>query len=141
VVDSGLDTRHAEFTGGGNSHTREVRNLFDAYLPSPSSGTSSGTSFSSSSSAAAAAGTDSHHPLNNNDVLGHGTHCAGVVGGANIGVSPGVNIYGVKVIGPDGEGGDHHILAGLDFIADRVKAARAAGSGGRSVVTMSLGTS
>ena len=32
----------------------------------------------------------------NTDVQGHGTHCAGTVGGLTVGIAPGASIYGVK---------------------------------------------
>ena len=43
--------------------------------------------------------------LTDGDVHGHGTHCAGSVGGAEYGVSKDVNIVAVKVINKyvDGE--------------------------------------
>ena len=59
---------------------------------------------------------------------------AGTVGGRFVGVSPGANIYGVKVLSDDGSGDVSAILAALDFVRTRV-----ASTGRRSVVSMSLG--
>lgn len=77
VVDSGIDTQHLEF----ESNTRTVRNVYDSYnyddVLSP-----------------------------NNDGVGHGTHCAGTIGGNTVGVSPLTNIYGVRVLTAQGSGSD-----------------------------------
>ena len=73
-------------------------------------------------------------PTANNDVNGHGSHCAGTVGGSSIGVAPGANIYGVKVLSDEGSGYTSTIVTALNWIADYV-----AGTGKPSVVSMSLG--
>ena len=87
VVDSGLDSTHKEFySTNGN---RVVKNLFDAY----------NTDVGAVS-----------------DSVGHGTHCAGIIGGSTIGVSPGANIFGVKVLDASGAGDSLQILRGLDFV-------------------------
>ena len=113
VVDTGLDTRHVEFQPPSSATTREVKNIYDAY--------------GATQAAMLNPGADS-------DVQGHGTHVAGTVGGVNVGVSPGANLYGVKVLDNDGAGDVSAILDALDFIATRV-----ASTGRRSVVSMSLG--
>jgi cerevisin len=48
--------------------------------------------------------------------VGHGSHCSGTVGGLNVGVAPGANIYGVKVLDDTGSGFDSTILAGMEYI-------------------------
>jgi subtilisin family serine protease len=94
VVDSGLDSSHTEFSHTPSGPNRVVRNLYDAYqVP----------------------GDNSVFPLNN-DGVGHGTHCSGTIGGNAVGVSPGANIYGVRVLGSRGEGSDFDILGGLVFV-------------------------
>ena len=52
------------------------------------------------------------------------------MGGRTVGVSPGANIYGVKVLSDDGSGDVSAILAALDFVRTRV-----ASTGRRSVVS------
>jgi hypothetical protein len=106
VVDTGLDTTHVEFSGSG----RTVANIFDGY--------NGGGAISP-----------------NNDVNGHGTHCAGTVGGNNVGVARGVNIYGVKVLSDSGSGSSSTIIAGLN----RVLADRMSSPAQPMVVSMSLG--
>ena len=71
----------------------------------------------------------------NTDVHGHGSHCAGTVGGVNVGVAPKANIFGLKVLGDDGYGSTAIILDSLDFILDR----RVAAPTQPMVVSMSLG--
>ena len=64
-----LDTLHAEFADALESEaTREVANLWNGY-----GGVTANT-----------------------DGDGHGTHCAGTVGGLTVGVAPGASIYGIK---------------------------------------------
>lgn len=70
------------------------------------------------------------------DRNGHGSHCAGIIGAIDnavgvVGVSPRVDLYGVKVLGDDGSGQ-------LDWI---VKGIRWAIKNKMDVISMSLGTS
>lgn len=110
IVDSGLDTSHTEFMS--TTPKREVRNIFDSYSLDGSSNISP-----------------------DNDGVGHGTHVAGTVGGNTVGVSPGANLYSVRVLNSDGAGSDFDILSGLSFIYDWYM------ESGRqpSIVSMSLG--
>ena len=65
VVDTGVDTTHVEFASGASGRT--VKNVWDAYNdPIPA----------------------------NNDGHGHGSHCAGTVGGITVGVAPEADLYG-----------------------------------------------
>lgn len=50
----------------------------------------------------------------NNDVNGHGTHVAGIIGGRNMGVSPLVNLFGIKVLNDAGIANTHSIINGLE---------------------------
>ena len=113
VVDSGIDTTHVEFTdksttigssSSSNSFTsssststlsyqRQVRNVFDRYKED-----------------------SGEQPGVNNDYVGHGTHVSGTIGGRNVGVAKGVNIYGVRVLSQYGEGSDFDIMSGLSFV-------------------------
>ena len=105
VVDSGIDTTHVEFSGNS---ARTVSNVFD---------------ITAGKKRVAA----------NNDYMGHGTHCAGVIGGRTVGVAPSANLLGVKVMGRGGEGTDEGILRGLEFVYD---AYQQAGRQPRTVISM-----
>ncbi len=50
------------------------------------------------------------------DDNGHGTHCAGVIGGSKHGVARGVDLVAVKVLNQDGKGMISKILEGIDFV-------------------------
>jgi serine protease AprX len=57
------------------------------------------------------------------DAFGHGTHVAGIVGGANTkttslytgGIAPGAQIVNVRVLGPDGTGLTSDVIAGMEW--------------------------
>ncbi|WP_254591449.1 S8 family serine peptidase [Methanocella conradii] len=58
------------------------------------------------------------------DDHGHGTHCAGIIGGSGAasngkykGVAPEVEFIGIKVLGKDGSGNLSTIMKGLDYAA------------------------
>ncbi|KAJ8025405.1 Cuticle-degrading serine protease [Holothuria leucospilota] len=73
---------------------------------------------------------------NNNggiDCNGHGTHCAGTVGGLLYGVAKNVNLFGVRTLGCLGSGSFAGIIDGMDWVAQ---------NGNRpAVASMSLGGS
>jgi hypothetical protein len=77
VLDTGIRTTHNDF--GGRAH--------------PALDSTSGIKVCSEGDTSCAA--DGH---------GHGTHCAGSVGGLTFGVAKGVNLYGVKVLSDQGGG-------------------------------------
>lgn len=52
----------------------------------------------------------------NSDVQGHGTHVAGTVGGATVGVAKKVNLFAVKVLDDGGSGYYSWIIAGVDEV-------------------------
>ncbi|KFH40951.1 Cuticle-degrading protease-like protein [Hapsidospora chrysogenum ATCC 11550] len=54
---------------------------------------------------------------NDGDGNGHGTHCAGTVGGNTYGVAKKTKLYGVKVLNDSGSGSYSGIISGLDFVA------------------------
>ena len=92
------------------------------------------------------------------DCNGHGTHVAGIVGGATYGVAKGVTLHPVRVLDCTGRGLISEIVAGLDWITSRystttttsggkggggkkqTSTAVAASAGGGAVVNMSLAT-
>ncbi len=77
------------------------------------------------------------------DVLGHGTHCAGIAAGSTAGgglyngVAPGAQLINAKVMNSEGEGTESEIIAGLNWALDPN------GDGniedGADVISMSLG--
>lgn len=71
------------------------------------------------------------------DDYGHGTHCAGIIGGNGEGsngkykgIAPEVQFVGVKVLGKDGSGSLSTIISGIEFAANS----------DASVISMSLGS-
>jgi subtilisin family serine protease len=56
---------------------------------------------------------------NGQDCNGHGTHVAGIVGGAAHGVAKNVDLVAVRVLGCNGSGTAAALVAGLDWIASR----------------------
>jgi hypothetical protein len=52
------------------------------------------------------------------DGHGHGTHCAGTVGGLNVGVAPKANILGVKVLNDNGGGSTAIVVEALHLILE-----------------------
>jgi len=67
----------------------------------------------------------------NADCNGHGTHCAGTVGGLRTGIAPFANLFGVRVLDCGGSGTLSGVSAGIDWVAQNaVKPA---------VMSMSLG--
>jgi len=65
------------------------------------------------------------------DRQGHGTHCAGTVGGKQFGVAKGVVLHAVKVLGDNGSGSTFGITNSMDWVGS--KATRPA------IASMSLG--
>ena len=62
----------------------------------------------------------------NKDCNGHGTHVAGTVGAKDntadaVGVSPGVSVTGVKVLGCSGSGSYSAIIKGVDWVTANAK--------------------
>lgn len=67
------------------------------------------------------------------DCNGHGTHVAGIVGGAQYGVATDVTLVPVRVMDCDGAGLLSGLLAAMDWVANDVQ------PGERAVVNLSLG--
>ncbi|KAI0053575.1 peptidase 1 [Auriscalpium vulgare] len=56
-----------------------------------------------------------------NDGHGHGTHCAGTIGGTRWGVAKNANLIGVKVLGDDGKGDNSVLVSGINWVASDLK--------------------
>lgn len=66
-------------------------------------------------------GSDSTNPIScfitqGVDCNGHGTHCAGLVGGAAYGVAKTTNLLGVRVLDCNGDGNSMEIISGTRLI-------------------------
>ena len=68
------------------------------------------------------------------DGNGHGTHCAGTIGGTVYGVAPNVTLHAVRVIGDRGSGTLSGVVNGIDWVVEYHKAHTHP-----SVASMSLG--
>lgn len=68
------------------------------------------------------------------DGNGHGTHCAGTIGGETYGVAKEVDLIAVKVMSDAGSGSSSNILSGIDWVVGKAKT-----SGKRSVANLSIG--
>jgi len=66
------------------------------------------------------------------DGNGHGTHCAGTIGGTTYGVAKGTTLVAVKVLSSSGSGSIAGIVNGVNWVAARA-------TSGKSVISMSLG--
>ncbi|KAF4572937.1 subtilisin-like serine protease [Pleurotus pulmonarius] len=73
-------------------------------------------------------------PYADADGNGHGTHCAGTIGGSQFGVAKSANIIAVKVLSDAGSGTVADIVSGLNFVLSSARS-----SGRPSIVSMSLG--
>jgi len=55
------------------------------------------------------------------DSDGHGTHCAGTIGGQQYGVAKAVKLHAVKVIRDDGKGSTSYLIDALDWVMTKGK--------------------
>jgi subtilisin family serine protease len=60
------------------------------------------------------------------DLLGHGTHVAGIIGSKTFGVAKKVNLISVKVLSNKGYGKIKDVINGIKWISERVKEKNAA---------------
>jgi len=67
------------------------------------------------------------------DLNGHGTHCAGTIGGTRYGVAKKVSLFAVKVLSASGSGSTAGVAAGVDYVTNNHVASRP------SIGSMSLG--
>ncbi|KDR82017.1 hypothetical protein GALMADRAFT_135395 [Galerina marginata CBS 339.88] len=72
-------------------------------------------------------------PYGNADGNGHGTHCAGIVAGTQVGVAKLARVIAVKVFGDDGAGPASDTISGINYVAEAVRT-----SGRPSVASMSF---
>ena len=70
-----------------------------------------------------------------NDGNGHGSHCAGTIGGTTWGVAKAVTIVGVQVLDAGGSGSWSDVVGGMDWVA----AQKVADPSTPMVASMSLG--
>eukprot|EP00756_Hemistasia_phaeocysticola_P016848 Hpha_TRINITY_DN15501_c4_g3::TRINITY_DN15501_c4_g3_i2::g.105572::m.105572/K01336/E3.4.21.48; cerevisin len=63
------------------------------------------------------------------DANGHGTHCAGTIGGKTYGVAKAASIVAVKVLSDQGSGSYDGIISGIEWVVKQ----------GKGVINMSLG--
>jgi len=73
----------------------------------------------------------------NNDGNGHGTHCAGTIGGATFGVAKGSRLIAVKVLSDSGSGSISGIISGIQWCTSNYNNQQPANTHG--VISMSLG--
>jgi subtilisin family serine protease len=73
------------------------------------------------------------------DGQGHGTHCAGTIGGKTYGVSKKTHLIAVKVLGDDGSGTNSGVISGMEWVVDDAPKRKECEKG--AVVNMSLGGS
>jgi len=71
-------------------------------------------------------------PGETTDGNGHGTHCAGTIGGTLYGIAKQSTLVPVKVLSNAGSGSWDQVIAGVDWVTDN-------GVSGSSVASMSLG--
>ena len=74
----------------------------------------------------------------NTDENGHGTHCAGTVGGSTYGVAKKATLVAVKVLDADGSGSNSGVISGVQWVGTNAKSL---GLSSKSVLSMSLGGS
>jgi len=67
----------------------------------------------------------------NTDGNGHGTHCAGTIGGSTYGVAKLAKLVAVKVLDASGSGSNSGVISGIQWVGNNAPA--------RSVLSMSLG--
>ncbi len=74
------------------------------------------------------------------DCHGHGTHIAGTIGGASLGVARGVTLHPVRVLDCSGSGAVSDIIAGVNWITARYPAVKGKATAARrpAVANMSL---
>ena len=75
---------------------------------------------------------------NDDDVHGHGTHCAGTIGSKSYGIAKSVSLVAVKVFNDFGVGSTSDIIEGLEWI-QMEHDARSGEDVAKSIISMSIG--
>jgi len=75
------------------------------------------------------------------DQNGHGTHCAGIIGGKTYGVAKKATMVAVKVLRSDGSGSISDVLSGIEWVVKAHKRVREGKEPQKSIISMSLGGS
>ncbi|KAH8064525.1 hypothetical protein JL722_1402 [Aureococcus anophagefferens] len=110
VLDTGLDATHEEFADRDwNARDLNVASFIagDEWAYNPDWGWD--------------VGDDEGSDVANNDVDGHGTHCAALAAGNTVGAAPGASLHAMKVIDDTGEGETAWSLSAMDAIAGLVQ--------------------
>ena len=84
----------------------------------------------------AMAGQDFTEDQDGIDGNGHGTHCAGTIGGKTYGIAKKAHLIGVKVLSKRGYGSTTGVIQGIEWA---FKHHKSRGKGAKSVINMSLG--
>eukprot|EP00834_Sanchytrium_tribonematis_P003648 NODE_148_length_15570_cov_0.950100.p6 type:complete len:493 gc:universal NODE_148_length_15570_cov_0.950100:1653-3131(+) len=84
----------------------------------------------------ATAGQDFTEDQDGIDGNGHGTHCAGTIGGKNYGIAKKAHLVGVKVLSKAGYGSTSGVIQGIEWA---YKHHKSRGENAKSVINMSLG--
>ena len=78
---------------------------------------------------------------NDGDQNGHGTHCAGTIGGTTYGLAKNVPLVAVKVLGDSGSGSWQGSIDGINYVVDQHNERSSQGQMAKTVINMSLGGS
>ncbi|MBN2497531.1 MAG: S8 family serine peptidase [Deltaproteobacteria bacterium] len=124
VIDSGLDWRHADFRD--DEGRSRVVCLLDQTLPPAGiwpdlERLGDGAVFCTDELQAELDGQAGPAADAGRDVLGHGTHVAGIAAGDDpvyTGVAPEAGLLIVKTVGPDGRADEDRVLAALAFVRE-----------------------
>ena len=81
--------------------------------------------------------TDSTGALDYSDGNGHGTHCAGTIGGSTYGVAKEVKLVAAKVLSDSGSGSTSGIISAINWVMGQCP--NGVSSGRRCIISMSLG--
>eukprot|EP00800_Vazella_pourtalesii_P009034 TRINITY_DN229_c1_g1_i2.p1 TRINITY_DN229_c1_g1~~TRINITY_DN229_c1_g1_i2.p1 ORF type:complete len:452 (+),score=105.12 TRINITY_DN229_c1_g1_i2:242-1597(+) len=73
------------------------------------------------------------------DCNGHGSHCAGIIGGILSGVAKNANLLSIRVLGCSGSGTTSGIVEALDYVGTKHEANKDKAGFVASIVSMSLG--
>ena len=76
---------------------------------------------------------------NDDDVNGHGTHCAGTIGSTSYGIAKDVELVAVKVLDDNGSGFMSWSVEGLEWILEQHNDRSTGGQTAKTVINMSLG--